>query len=319
MVRLCVNVCLAIVSVAVTVTLIEGGARILLLHVPFSLYPSPENCLQRSALLSQDFRPHCTGLLAQTSFHTNSLGLRGDEIHDDASMRVLTIGDSCTWGWRVADDESYPARLQQLFDHRWGAGQYQVINAGVPGSTTFQGVQYLRERGLRLKPALVIAAYGFNDASEGGDEATLVARQAPFIPLLELDDWLLQNSLAYKRARWNAWYSQHLSPEPRVAVDKYAGNLRHIVSLAREHDAAVMLVGFGAGPRYGTMRATVAAELNVPLVRFKGPKMDLVHPTADAYRDLATEVIDRLTVDGILEQMQKTSAPAAGRSQPGSE
>ena len=53
-------------------------------------------------------------MLAQTHFHTNGLGLRGAEICDDASIRVLAIGDSCTSGWRVADDESYPARLQPV-------------------------------------------------------------------------------------------------------------------------------------------------------------------------------------------------------------
>lgn len=303
-VHLCANLGLAIASVALTVAVIEGSARTLALHVPFSLYPSPENCLQRSALLSQELRPHCRGILSRTNFHTNAIGLRGDEVRDDSSVRILAIGDSCTWGWRVSDDESYPARLQQLLDYRWGGGRYQVLNAGVPGTTSYQGLQLLRARGLQLRPALVIAAYGFNDASEGGDVAELIAREQKVLPLLELDDWLLDNSHAYKWARWRVWYRQKPPAQERVDVDKYVQNLADIVKVSREHGAAVIFVGFGAGPKHGPARAKVAEDLGVPLIRYKGPKLDLVHPTAEGYRDLAAEILDRLTVDGVLEQLR---------------
>src|SRR5262249_25252017 len=148
-------------------------------------YPSPDNCLQRSRLLSQEFRPHCTGSMAATNFHTNGIGLRGDEVRNDNSIRILAIGDSCTWGWQVKEDETYPSRLQQLLDLRWGTGRYQVINAGVPGHTSYQGLQFLRERGVGLQPALVLVAYGFNDASPGGDVEQLITRQARLLPLLE--------------------------------------------------------------------------------------------------------------------------------------
>lgn len=302
--QLCLNLCLAAASVVGTIALIEGSARLFVVQVPFSLYPSPENCLQRSALVNQDFRPSCTGILSKTSFHTNAAGLRGDEIRDDGSIRILAIGDSCTWGWRVADNESYPARLQQLLDHRWGAGRYQVLNAGVPGTTSYQGLQFLRARGLALRPALVLAAYGFNDASEGGDVEELIAREAKVLPLLQLDDWLLDNSHAYKSVRWRVWYRQKTPPEERVSVDKYARNLTEIVTLGRARGARVMFLGFGAGPQHGPARAKVAEDLDVPLIRYRGPKMDLVHPTADGYRDLAAEILDRLTVDGVLEQWQ---------------
>jgi lysophospholipase L1-like esterase len=242
--------------------------------------------------------------LSETQFRINAAGLRGPELRDDDSIRILTIGDSCTWGWQVADDESYPARLQQLLDYRWGQGRYQVLNAGVPGTTSYQGLQYLRTRGLQLHPALVLAAYGFNDANTGGDVETQIAREAKALTFLRLDDWLLDNSRAYKATRWRVWKRAQRPADNRVPPDKYAENLRQIVMLAREHEAMVGFIGFEAGFKHDTARVNVARALDVLFVRYHGPKVDLVHPTADGYRDLANEIVDRLTFKGVLERLQ---------------
>jgi len=57
---------------------------------------------------------------------TNSLGYRGPELTEPAPHpRILCIGDSVTFGWGVAWEDSYPARLSKLLD-------VDVVNAGVP-------------------------------------------------------------------------------------------------------------------------------------------------------------------------------------------
>lgn len=300
----CLNLGLAAASVVGAIVLIEGSARWLAVEVPFFLYPSPQNCLRRSALVSQDFRPRCEGLLSRTSFRTNAMGLRGAEIGDEDAIRILTLGDSCTWGWGVADGESYPARLQELLDYRWGAGRYRVINAGVPGTTSYQGLRFLRARGLALRPAMVIAAYGFNDGNVGGDVETQIAREAAALPLLHVNDWLTHHSRAYKWLRWRLWDQQAKSPTTRVPPDKYARNLTEIVQVSRAHGAAVLFVAFGAPPTHGEARRKVAAELGVPMIQYSGPRIDLVHPSADGYRDLAAQILDRITVNGMLEQLR---------------
>jgi len=61
----------------------------------------------------------------------------------------------------VADNETWPAQLQQILDPR--AEVIEVINAGVIGASSFQGLAFLYTRGLALKPDLLIATFGFND------------------------------------------------------------------------------------------------------------------------------------------------------------
>lgn len=95
---------------------------------------------------------------------TNRLGLRGPEVEPKApgEFRILSLGESTTFGIRLPFEETYSARLED----RLSAGpqrSVRVINAGVPGYSLFQGLAYLRHRGLQLDPDAVLIYFGFND------------------------------------------------------------------------------------------------------------------------------------------------------------
>ena len=74
---------------------------------------------------------------------------------------ILAVGESTTAGYGVGRELSYPAQLQQKLDER--GYHYRVVNHGVSGSTT-QGALARMDRGLALKPSIVIIALGGNDA-----------------------------------------------------------------------------------------------------------------------------------------------------------
>src|SRR5262249_43379420 len=154
---------LAFLPTLALLLVLEGLARMLHPTVPLVLHPSQSNCQQRSALLGQEFRPHCVADTMGKRFETNELGLRDRALDDDRAPRILAMGDSCTFGWSVEQDEAYPQVLQAMVDREAGAHRYRVVNAGVPGYTSYHGLLYLRDRGLALQPAVVVAGYGFND------------------------------------------------------------------------------------------------------------------------------------------------------------
>jgi acyl-CoA thioesterase I len=77
---------------------------------------------------------------------------------------ILAVGESTTAGYGVDREFSYPSQLQQQLDER--GYHYRVVNQGVSGSTTEAALTRL-DRGLLLKPRMVIIALGGNDAGSG--------------------------------------------------------------------------------------------------------------------------------------------------------
>jgi acyl-CoA thioesterase-1 len=77
---------------------------------------------------------------------------------------IVALGDSLTAGLGVDPRLNYPARLQAKID---AAGyRYRVVNAGVSGDTSAQGLNRLGTVS-RMQPAIVIVELGANDGLRG--------------------------------------------------------------------------------------------------------------------------------------------------------
>jgi acyl-CoA thioesterase-1 len=82
----------------------------------------------------------------------------------DAKPVVVAYGDSLTAGLGIDPGQSYPDDLQRLIDV---AGfKYRVVNMGVSGDTTTDGVERLASV-MALHPAIVVLEFGANDGLRG--------------------------------------------------------------------------------------------------------------------------------------------------------
>jgi lysophospholipase L1-like esterase len=300
---LALNLLLSATSLVLFAGGIEWITRRIQPHTPFLLLPAEHNCMQRSPVLSVEFRPNCSGLLSETRFATNSLGMRGPEPRDDGSLPILALGDSCTWGWRVGQEEPYPAVLQQLLDARPTGPRHQLMNAGVPGYTSYQGLRYLEGKGLALGPTIAIIGFGFNDATAAGDVERQIDFERRWMRFIELDDYLLLHSRLYRWVRYRTAGANREAREERVPLPKHVANVRSMVDLATAHRVRVVLLNFWLPSHPLWYRAVhrVARERAVPIVDYDGPRLDVVHPTAEGDRLLAEQIYAAMERAGYLE------------------
>lgn len=84
-------------------------------------------------------------------------------VKDDRAV-IVAFGDSLTAGYGTDAGDSYPDFLEQDLNAK--GFHYHVINAGVSGNTTKDGVERLDDV-VSLKPVLVIVAFGGNDGLRG--------------------------------------------------------------------------------------------------------------------------------------------------------
>jgi lysophospholipase L1-like esterase len=82
-------------------------------------------------------------------------------------LRIVSLGDSWTFGAGVTHDETYPERMRVLLSQEFPQTNFQVFNLGVVGFSSFQGLEMLR-RTLHFEPDVVMIAFGMNDSRVGG-------------------------------------------------------------------------------------------------------------------------------------------------------
>ena len=91
---------------------------------------------------------------------------------------ILAFGDSLTYGNGVGEDDTYPAVLEQLTG-------YTVVNAGVPGEETPQGLKRLPQLLEEYEPALLVLCHGGNDMIRKRNLTTTAANLRAMIEMAQ--------------------------------------------------------------------------------------------------------------------------------------
>jgi len=128
----------------------------------------------------------------------NSLGYRDHEFNknkDKKVFRILTLGDSMTWGVGVKDiDNLYTELLEKKLNSESKNLEYEVINAAKNGTGAEFYLNALKNEGLSLEPDLVMIGFFFNDIQ--GEQSN---KPKPLLP--EKLHWVLS------RMSYVYWYS----------------------------------------------------------------------------------------------------------------
>ena len=104
-------------------------------------------------------KPNVTNLtvFGDEMLNTNSKGLRGRKEYgytrNEATLRILLLGDSFSFGEGVSDHETFAQRLEDRFPN------LEVINLGVHGYAHDQMLLALKEVGVKYKPDVVMLGF----------------------------------------------------------------------------------------------------------------------------------------------------------------
>lgn len=186
---------------------------------------------------------------------SNGRGLRED--HDvpfekpAGETRILFVGDSWTFGYLVAHDETFPYLVEEELRRRLPDRGIECLNAGVPGYSLFQGWRFLETEGFDYDPDLVVVCFGWNAATpwDGlSDQEQLDEYRAGRPPAFL--GWSRGCQILWQ---WKAKQAREVAPpdseardkpriRPRLTPEEFGVYLEWIYQAARERGVALMVL-----------------------------------------------------------------------------
>jgi lysophospholipase L1-like esterase len=160
------RVVLVCASISLALLLVELSLRV--------LYPAPIRFFYPQEIYDFDpeighvLRPRQLSFTFDRPVQTNSLGLRDREIAPyptPGTLRVLALGDSQTFGNGLDPSETWPKQLERMLQNLDGGRRWEVMNAGIPATDTWQHEIVLGWFLDTIHPNAVVLAFYVNDVA----------------------------------------------------------------------------------------------------------------------------------------------------------
>ncbi len=127
----------------------------------------------RDSKLFWKFRPDQTitsNFFEGRTYRINSSGFRGEEIPPASDkVRIVALGNSCTFGWGMDDDAVFINQLGAMINGDGQLPPVEIINAGIPGYSSFQGRRFLVSDIAPLRPDIALIMFAWNDQWAAAD------------------------------------------------------------------------------------------------------------------------------------------------------
>jgi lysophospholipase L1-like esterase len=187
---------------------------------------------------------------SRLSYQINSVGLRGQDIEvEKKGRRILAIGNSCTFGWGVPIEQCWTTKLQSSLRQQLSDSTIEVVNAGIPGYSSFQGKQFFGEL-LQYNPEVVLIMFGWNDHWRAGKEISDAEQEMPPAMVVQLQN-VFSGLKLYKLLRkmtltmtedTQLVRMDEISGKRRVSQDEFFQNLTEIIKVARKNNIRPVLL-----------------------------------------------------------------------------
>ena len=161
-----------------------------------------------------------------------------------AVVRIATLGCSCTQGCAYTA-HNYPSLMQEILNGVPGA-KYEILNAGVGGYSSYQGLQRLKYSVLNYHPDIVTFFFGWNDHwfSYVSDKQLHIKRDWEVSLINFLEQFRIYQFYHFLIAtlRDALSLSGKKTPVFRVSPKDYESNLNEMIDLSIKHQAKPVLI-----------------------------------------------------------------------------
>lgn len=158
------NLLLVLGSFIVALSLAEIVLRVAL-PAPIT-WKYPQESYLFDAEIGHTLRPKQQAFTHDKAVSINSQGLRDVEYSLKTAKhvtRILALGDSQTFGNGINIESTWPKQLEVKLNGQTGAGDFEVLNAGIPATDTWQHDILLQRLISIYRPDIVVLAFYVND------------------------------------------------------------------------------------------------------------------------------------------------------------
>jgi lysophospholipase L1-like esterase len=245
-------------------------------------------------------------------YEINARGWRGPEFEPSYApeeLRIVAIGDSCTFGKAVEEADTWPRQLERELQSRVGAARrVRVANLGVNGYSSRDYLEVLKTQAIEVKPHVVVVGYCLNDfpnALKQVDAAVFQGKESLRAQLswdvreqlgrLALFRWLRASYYEFRRSDDLAQVEQLAS---RVAGDAIQATA--VMDAERQRAEEMRAVCAGIGAELVTMLFPYESQVYLDAaVAGPGPKLRATMEAIEVpFLDLASEFRESVQASG---------------------
>lgn len=175
----------------------------------------------------------------------NSQRFKGPEVavpKPPGTFRIICYGDSNTDGPKQG---GWPEQIQTILDQRSNHEKlkYEVLNAGVTGYSSYQGLLRFKSEVKRYQPDLVMVSFGWNDlpAALGAPDKFF---QPPHVVITGIKRILLRYRFYRVTKHYIRWpvSVKDMNLGHRVSIQDYVLNMKDFLNTANENGAKIVFL-----------------------------------------------------------------------------